>query len=102
MPGGWGRGSTRAWRKIRAMVLARDHGQCQLRLAGCTVTATCVHHVVGRAVSGDDPRFLLASCQSCNLAIGEPGRRRRTPRRAPRRRAPQPAVYDRWLSSRRK
>ena len=88
---GWdGRGSTRAWRRIRAQVLARDGYVCQLRLPGvCTIHATCVHHTIGKAVSGDDPRYLVASCQPCNGRIGDPQRpqRRRTQRagRAPAR-----------------
>jgi hypothetical protein len=92
MAGGWGKGSTRAWRRVRATVLARDGNLCQLRLPGCTRIATCVHHVYGRAVTGDDPRWLAAACQHCNLRIGQPGRprgRRRT-RTTPQRK------YTRW------
>ena len=90
MPEGWGRGSTRAWRRIRAQVLARDSGLCQLRLIGCTVIATCVHHVLGRSTTGDDPQWLKASCQSCNLKVGDPRRPRRTPSALRR------SVYNRW------
>jgi 5-methylcytosine-specific restriction endonuclease McrA len=68
----WAGGSTRAWRRVRARVLARDHYQCQLRLDGCTTVAGHVHHTLGRAV-GDDPAHLVASCAHCNLKIGEPG-----------------------------
>lgn len=95
MAGGWGNGSTRAWRKIRAAVLARDGGTCRVRIPGiCLGTATCVHHILGRAVTGDDPRYLLASCQPCNRRIGEPGRPRGTRRRS---RAVTPSsTYNRW------
>lgn len=69
----WSKGSTRAWRRTRAGVLARDGYRCQVQLEGvCTGRATCVHHTLGRAVSGDDPRYLVASCNECNTAVGEP------------------------------
>jgi 5-methylcytosine-specific restriction endonuclease McrA len=96
MATGWGKGSTRQWRRIRAAVLARDRNLCQVGLPGCTITATCVHHTVGRAVSGDDPRYLVAACQSCNLRIGEPGRRRKKAVPVPRRAPQQLTLYDRW------
>lgn len=34
--------------------------------------ATCVHHVGGRDAHGDDPEFLVSSCQPCNRRIGNP------------------------------
>jgi 5-methylcytosine-specific restriction endonuclease McrA len=72
---GWPGGSTRAWRKIRAAILARDGRQCQLRIEGiCRGRADCVHHTAGRAVTGDDPRHLVAACTPCNLHIGDPNR----------------------------
>lgn len=70
----WKGGSTRGWRRTRAAVLHRDSYTCQLRLPGCTTQATCVHHTVGKAVSGDDPALLAASCTHCNLAVGDPAR----------------------------
>ena len=69
----WQGGSTRAWRKVRAYVLRRDSFRCQVRMDGCTVRATCVHHLDGKAL-GDDPSRLVASCNSCNQAIGDPAR----------------------------
>lgn len=77
---GWPNGSTWAWRKIRAAVLDRDGRRCQLRLDGCTRVATCVHHLHGRAVTGDDPRHLVASCTPCNLRVGDPQRSGNTAR----------------------
>jgi len=69
----WAGGSTRAWRKIRLAVLRRDHELCRLRLPGiCTIHATEVHHVHGRAITGDDPRFLVAACSACNNKLGDP------------------------------
>ncbi|MDG4809933.1 hypothetical protein O7634_24545 [Micromonospora sp. WMMD1120] len=69
----WEGGSTRAWRRTRALVLVRDGYLCQLRLPGvCTTTATHVHHTAGRSVTGDDPAYLVASCAPCNLKLGDP------------------------------
>ena len=69
----WAGGSTTEWRRIRAQVLARDRYRCRLRIEGtCTGAATCVHHAQGRAVTGDDPRYLVASCEPCNLKTGDP------------------------------
>jgi 5-methylcytosine-specific restriction endonuclease McrA len=71
MSKGWEGGSTRRWRKTRALVLVRDGYRCQLRLPGCTTHATHVHHVAGKQF-GDDPALLVASCQHCNLVTGDP------------------------------
>lgn len=67
----WKHGSTWAWRKLRAQILLRDLYRCQLRLPGCTDLATQVHHTLGKA-AGDDPAHLVASCQGCNLKVGDP------------------------------
>ncbi len=70
----WASGSTRRWRAIRAHVLERDNHRCRLRIARiCTTTAEQVHHLLPRAIAGDDPRYLVASCRACNLRTGEPG-----------------------------
>ena len=81
--GAWDKGSTRRWRTIRARVLADNRGgMCTLGVEGvCTGRATHVHHVLGRAVTGDDPKYLVAACAACNLHVGEPGKRRIEPRR---------------------
>ena len=64
----WTGGSTRAWRKLRLLILARDSHRCRLQVpAVCTWEATQVAHVHGKAVTGDDPRYLVASCRACNL-----------------------------------
>jgi 5-methylcytosine-specific restriction endonuclease McrA len=68
----WRGGSTRAWRRTRALVLVRDGYTCQLRLDGCTTQATHVHHTAGRSVTGDNPTYLVASCEHCNLTLGDP------------------------------
>jgi 5-methylcytosine-specific restriction endonuclease McrA len=82
----WAGGSTRAWRRTRARVLARDGYRCRLRLEGCTGQAECVHHVHGRGVTGDDERFLVASCTNCNLRVGDPTKNRE----------PNPKKVTRW------
>lgn len=69
----WVGGSTRAWRVLRARVLARDGYLCRLKLAGvCTTAATHVHHTLGKAITGDDPDYLVAACAPCNLKTGDP------------------------------
>jgi hypothetical protein len=78
----WHGGSTRRWRRLRAEVLVRDNTRCRLRVPGvCTFHATCVHHIRGRAVTGDDPAWLVAACEPCNLHIGEPTKRTPQPRK---------------------
>lgn len=76
MSQGWKNGSTRAWRKLRAQVLAQNlidnKGHCTLATPVCTTTATQVHHTLGKQVTGDDPRYLTATCMPCNLYVGEP------------------------------
>lgn len=81
----WASGSTSRWRRVRAAVLLANQmaagGQCQAGVAGvCTGLADTVHHTLGRAVTGDDMRYLIAVCRSCNLHIGEPGRHSPTPK----------------------
>lgn len=71
----WRSGSTRRWRRIRTEILARDQYRCQVKIEGiCTIRATCVHHTLGRSITGDDPRYLVAACDPCNLHIGDPTR----------------------------
>lgn len=73
MSSAWAKGSTRAWRRIRALVLARDGHRCRLQLPDvCTGRATHAHHTVGKAVTGDDPTFLVAACAACNGRTGDP------------------------------
>jgi len=67
----WAAGSTRQWRALRRVVLARDNYRCRLQLPGCTTVADTVHHTIGKA-HGDDPSLLIASCRSCNAAVGDP------------------------------
>lgn len=103
----WQGGSTRAWRRLRAAVLERARYRCQAhphhcRAAGapphvCTINAPLqggpgvaghAHHTRGKKITGDDPRFIVAACPACNLAIGEPGRRDVAD--------PQPRPVTRW------
>lgn len=66
-------GTSGAWRRLRREILERDGYRCRVRLHGvCTTVATHVHHTHGLAVTGDDPRYLVASCAACNLKIGKP------------------------------
>ncbi|HEY0638701.1 MAG TPA: hypothetical protein VGD67_13710 [Pseudonocardiaceae bacterium] len=69
----WASGSTRAWRRTRAQVLTRDGHRCQIRHPDiCRTRANCVHHLDGRAVSGDNPDRLVAACTPCNAREGDP------------------------------
>jgi 5-methylcytosine-specific restriction endonuclease McrA len=69
----WQGGSDRAWRRRRAEIILRDGGLCQLKLDGCEVYATQVHHVRGRGIS-EEPADLVAACAPCNRAVGDPTR----------------------------
>jgi hypothetical protein len=84
----WGKGSTRDWRKRRALVLARDHYRCRLRIPGewrtrtqdqvsCLGVADCVHHIHGKTstcvgCTTDQLDHLISSCTPCNLRVGSP------------------------------
>lgn len=86
----WAGGSTRRWRRVRAAVLARDGYRCRAHTDGwcdgapphqCIRIASHAHHTAGRSVTGDDPRYIVASCPACNLAIGDPAKRNDPPPR---------------------
>lgn len=100
----WSGGSSRRWRTLRAAVLARDGFRCKAHPTHCNAAgagphvctgaaplhggpgvAGHAHHTQGKK-HGDDPRFIVAACPACNLAIGEP-----TARAAPR-----PRPRTRW------
>ncbi|MFI1195506.1 HNH endonuclease [Micromonospora sp. NPDC020750] len=95
----WAGGSTRAWRVLRAQVLLRDHYRCRAHDDGwcdrapgphtCTGIADLTgpdrghaHHTLGKAVTGDDPRHIVAACEPCNLHIGDPARHNDPPNKA--------------------
>lgn len=80
----WASGSTRAWRQLRERVLIQNQisnqGKCRLAIDDvCTGRANTVHHTLGRAVTGDDPRYLMAVCKACNLHVGEPAKHKQPP-----------------------
>lgn len=56
------------WRRVRAVVLARDGGACQLRLPGCAGVAAQVDKVRPVAQGGDpfDLGNLQAVCAPCH------------------------------------
>jgi hypothetical protein len=79
----WAKGSTRRWRRLRAVILANNaatnQGRCNLSLPDvCTGQADTVHHTLGKDVTGDDPRYLMATCRACNLSIGDPRKTKTT------------------------
>jgi len=61
--------STRQWRRLRLVILARDFGRCQIRGPKCTRTATVVDHIEPVADAPHrafDPSNLRAACKPCN------------------------------------
>ncbi|CRK59190.1 hypothetical protein [Alloactinosynnema sp. L-07] len=65
---------------------ATNAGRCTLRIKDvCAGWVTEFHHVLGRAVTGDDPRHLVAACGPCNRHVGDPARY-----------DPQPRTMTRW------
>lgn len=82
MSKGWQGGSTRAWRRRRALVLQRDGYRCQVQGQGCTGQATHVDHVVPRGQGGTDALDnLRAACAHCNTSRGDGSRDQPRPRR---------------------
>lgn len=60
-------GSTRRWRRLRAIVLARDGHRCAL----CGNYGNDVGHIRARALGGQDvPTNLRVECASCNRSAG--------------------------------
>lgn len=52
----------------------RDRYTCKVRGPGCTTHATHVHHRYGNQTDPLDTRYLVASCATCNLKIGNPAK----------------------------
>lgn len=73
MANGWRsrNGSTRAWRRVRALVLARDGRVCRMD-PECHAPATTVDHVVPLSQGGAflDPANLRAACPAHNSSAG--------------------------------
>ena len=85
MSTGWRGGSTRAWRRTRALVLQRDKQLalreggvwCRVRVPGVCVgdgVPMHVHHLDGVGAGHRIDR-LVAACAPCNLHIGDPTKR---------------------------
>lgn len=77
MSNAWGRGHTRESYAARNQVMAHNArtqgGRCQLGIPGtCTTRATQAHHTLGKAVTGNDTRYMIAVCGECNRKIGDP------------------------------
>lgn len=70
---------TRAQRRQREQMLAdnvaTNDGMCTLAIEGvCTGKATQVHHTLGIAVTGHDPRYMVPACAECNHHVGDPAK----------------------------
>lgn len=88
MSAAWAGGSTRAWRRLRAAVLERDGGRCQVPVEGrpCGVVARTVGHLDPLSAGG--PKLapmtkLRAECERHNYSDG--ARLGNATRRQPRR-----------------
>lgn len=71
----WASGSSRAWRRVRQYVLARDGHLCRVPNRDgqpCLAPATHADHITPRSAGGAflDPDNLRAACASCNLSRG--------------------------------
>ena len=65
------KGSTPAWRRLRAAVLARDRYRCQIEGPRCLGKATTADHIVPKSQGGlDRPDNLRAACVPCNAERG--------------------------------
>jgi hypothetical protein len=64
----------RAWSKLRARIIARDQGRCQL--CGANGASEVDHIIERRLGGGDEPQNLRLLCTNCHA------RRRRLPRMA--------------------
>jgi 5-methylcytosine-specific restriction protein A len=74
------------WAHIRLYVLARDNYLCQIKLKGCTTTATTADHIVPLADGGThDPDNCRAACLHCNSSLGAQLANRRWQRPQPSR-----------------
>ena len=62
------RGYGWAWKKLRARILERDSGLCQVCLSATVMTrATAVDHIKAKAIGGtDDEANLQAICRKCH------------------------------------
>jgi 5-methylcytosine-specific restriction endonuclease McrA len=60
-------GSGKGWRKIRARIVIRDGGMCQM----CGNEGDSVDHILPRILGGtDDDYNLQLLCRSCNSSKG--------------------------------
>ena len=60
-------GSGKGWRKIRARIVIRDGGMCQM----CGNEGDSVDHIVPRILGGtDDDHNLQLLCRTCNSSKG--------------------------------
>lgn len=71
----WGKGSTRAWRKVRARVLARDAHRCRLQidraLSGRDAMGPTLDHLVPISQGGEHSYAnVRAAHRRCNSRRG--------------------------------
>jgi 5-methylcytosine-specific restriction enzyme A len=75
-----------AWRRVRARVLERDGGRCQIRGPGCRGEATEVHHIVDVRLGGAlyDEANCRSVCGPCHRGLSNRQRQRYGSRRPSR------------------
>ena len=85
-------------RSVRDRIMARDRGECQLRLDCCTIIATEIDHIGDPYDDSDDN--LRAVCSPCHrvrtTAQSRAGSAASAARRAARRKLPQKPHPGEW------
>lgn len=65
------RGYGHEWRKLRDQVIARDGACVRCGTTGTQANPLSVHHVVAKALGGDDDMGnLVTLCKSCHGSVG--------------------------------
>jgi hypothetical protein len=57
-----------AWQMIRAEVIARALGRCEINAPGCRIEANQAHHwtYAPYSLGRDGPEFVVAACDNCH------------------------------------
>lgn len=78
------------WASIRRRILDRDQHLCQIGLANCTTTATCVDHITPLAWGGElyEESNLRAACRNCNLQLAAAAKKHKPKPPPPQHKAP--------------
>ena len=59
-----------AYKIIRASVIERDNGKCQLKAKGCKYVSGPPHHIILKSANGkDSTQNLICLCVSCHKLV---------------------------------